>query len=85
MNPQITMNHQITIYTKHNCLNCDAAKQIAKQAPVLLEIKDTTQPGVLQELQGRQHGVRQMPAIFVNNQFVGGLAGLKAALAQLDI
>jgi glutaredoxin len=29
--------------------------------------------------------VRQMPQVFINDQRVGGLAGLQAALAQLGI
>lgn len=28
--------------------------------------------------------VRQMPQVFINNQRVGGLAGLQAALAQIS-
>ena len=31
----------------------------------------------------RQANIRQMPAIYINDQFVGGLAGLKAALEQM--
>ena len=29
--------------------------------------------------------IRQMPAIYINNQFVGGLAGLQAALKQVGL
>jgi len=30
-------------------------------------------------------GIKQMPAIYINEQYVGGLAGLQAALKQVGL
>jgi glutaredoxin 3 len=33
----------------------------------------------------KEANIKQMPAIYINDQFVGGLAGLQAALKQLGV
>lgn len=74
----------IILYTKANCPNCVSAKQ-------LLQSKDLPYVEVDVELGSRWENLlkefpdaRQMPQVFINDQRVGGLAGLQAALKQLD-
>ena len=74
----------IILYTKSNCPNCVSAKQ-------LLQSKDLPYVEVDVELGSRWENLlkefpdaRQMPQVFINDQRVGGLAGLQAALKQLD-
>ena len=74
----------IILYTKSNCPNCVSAKQ-------LLQSRDLPYVEVDVELGSRWENLlkefpdaRQMPQVFINDQRVGGLAGLQAALKQLD-
>jgi glutaredoxin 3 len=46
---------------------------------------DTENPTLRTELFEQNPNVRQMPAIYINDQFVGGLAGLQAALTGLGL
>lgn len=76
----------ITIYTKSNCQNCVAAKNLLKSKG--LEYEELDIDGVtnaMRLLQIEFPDVRQLPQIFINNQRVGGLAGLQAALKQMDL
>lgn len=73
----------ITMYTKSNCPNCTTAKLILdsvglKYADVDIEVGER-----LANLLKEFPDARQMPQIFVNDQRVGGLAGLQAALKQV--
>ena len=73
----------ITIYTKNNCPNCVAAKQLLKAKGLAYTEADVeTNPALLDDL---PPGVRQMPQIWIDHQRVGGLAGLQAALKQLEL
>ena len=79
------MNLNVTIYTRSNCPNCDSAKRLleskgVKYADVDIELGDRL-ANFLKEFPD----ARQMPQIFINDQRVGGLAGLQAALKQLGI
>ena len=76
-------NINITMYTKANCPNCETAKAVLsnlglKYADVDVEVGDR-----LANLLKEFPDARQMPQIFFNDQRVGGLAGLQAALKQL--
>ena len=75
----------ITIYTKSNCPNCVTAKQLLTSKQLGYVEFDTDNPAWRIELLDRVPSVRQMPAIFINEQFVGGLAGLQAALKQVGL
>lgn len=75
----------ITVYSKSNCPNCVAAK-------LLLQTKRLDFTEISLDEEGRRANfmaaypeVRQMPQIFINDQRVGGLAGLRAALEQLGV
>lgn len=75
----------ITIYTKSNCPNCTTAKQLLKSKG--LEYSEVD----LDDLEKRAAfcigypDVRVMPQIFINDQRVGGLTGLQAALKQVGL
>jgi len=72
---------EILIYTKRKCPNCTTAKMILRAENIrYVEIDIESNPALLSDL---PESSRQMPQIFVNNQHVGGLAGLQAALKQI--
>ena len=80
-----TNNINITMYTKKNCPNCETAKLVLdsfglKYADVDIEVGDR-----LGNLLKEFPDARQMPQIFINDQRVGGLAGLQKALGQLGV
>lgn len=74
---------QITVYTKANCPNCTAAKQLlAKEALAYVEV-DLDDNAAREAFVTKYPDLRQMPQIWVNDQRVGGLAGLQAFLPLL--
>lgn len=75
----------IVIYTKSNCPNCTAAKQLLKSKGLEWEDRDIEVPLWFESLNMLYPEARQMPQIFINDQRVGGLAGLQAALKQLGV
>jgi glutaredoxin 3 len=75
---------KITVYSKSACPQCDSAKMLLKTRNMPFEeirIDDEAERLAFFEKCGPS--VRQMPQIFINDQRVGGLAGLQAALTQL--
>jgi glutaredoxin 3 len=75
----------ITMYTKANCHICVTAKLVLdsvglKYADVDVEVGDR-----LANLLKEFPDARQMPQIFIGDQRVGGLAGLKVALDQIGV
>jgi glutaredoxin 3 len=76
----------IVIYTKSGCVNCRVAKDILNSKGIgYLQHDIETNPLAADGLRSRAPSARQMPAIFINDQFVGGLAGLQAALKELGL
>lgn len=75
----------IAIYTKANCPNCDTAKQLLKSKNLAYEERDINNPGERMAFTMVYPDIRQMPQIFIDDQRVGGLAGLQAALKQLGV
>lgn len=73
----------VTIYTKSNCPNCTTAKQLLASKGIRFGESDAEKDGTLAALQMLHPQIRQMPAIFIDGQYVGGLAGLQAALKQI--
>jgi glutaredoxin 3 len=74
----------INIYTKSNCPNCTAAKQLLKSKGLdYLEI-DVELGSRWENLIKEFPDARQMPQIFIDDERVGGLAGLQAALKQIE-
>ena len=74
----------IFIYTKSSCPNCVAAKQLLKSKGLRFVESSVDDVGVRQAFEFAYPDLRQMPQIFINDQRVGGLAGLQAALKQLE-
>ena len=70
----------ITIYTKRACPNCETAKRLLEAKGIQYGIADAEKEGTIEALRMLHPQIRQMPAIFINGQYVGGLAGLRAAL-----
>lgn len=74
----------IFIYTKSSCPNCTAAKQLLKSKGLRYVENSVDDVGVRQAFEFAYPDLRQMPQIFINDQRVGGLAGLQAALKQME-
>ncbi len=78
------MNLDILVYSKSACPQCDQAKMLLKTKSIdFKEIKIDDEAERLAFFEKCGPSVRQMPQIFINDQRVGGLAGLQAALTQL--
>lgn len=78
------MELKIVIYSKSACPQCDSAKMLLKTRSIdFEEIKIDDEAERLAFFQKCGPSVRQMPQVFINDQRVGGLAGLQGALAQL--
>ena len=80
------MQLKIVVYSKSACPQCDTAKSLLKARSLAFEeikIDDDEQRMAFFEKCGPS--VRQMPQVFINDQRVGGVAGLQAAFAQLKI
>jgi glutaredoxin 3 len=74
---------KITVYTKSNCPNCLAAKQLLQTNNMEYEEVDIDDDARRANFFNAYPDVRQMPQIFIGDQRVGGLAGLQAALSSL--
>jgi len=75
----------IVIYTKDNCPNCTTAKALLNSKGIGFEDRDIEVPLWFESLNMLYPEARQMPQIFINNQRVGGLAGLQNALKELGL
>ena len=75
----------IFIYTKSGCPNCVAAKQLLKSKGLRYIENSVDDEGVRQSFEFSYPDLRQMPQIFINDERIGGLAGLKVALNQLSL
>ena len=73
----------ITMYTKANCPNCTTAKLILGALNLPFNEVDIEVGDRLGNLLKEFPDAKQMPQIFINDQRVGGLAGLQAALKQI--
>lgn len=75
----------IIIYTKEGCPNCVTAKKLLKSKLLDYQEFDVGTPDGLVIFQANVPAqYRQLPQIFINAQRVGGLAGLQAAIKQLE-
>lgn len=78
------MKLNIVVYSKSACPQCDQAKMLLKTKSIdFKEVKIDDEAERLAFFEKCGPSVRQMPQIFINEQRVGGLAGLQAALTQL--
>jgi glutaredoxin 3 len=78
-------NINITMYTKAHCPNCTTAKLILDAAGLKYADVDVEVGDRLANLLKEFPDARQMPQIFINDQRVGGLAGLQVALRKLGV
>jgi glutaredoxin 3 len=76
---------KIIIYSKDNCPNCLTAKQILTSKNLEYIDVDVELGSRWQNMLREYPDARQMPQIFINDQRVGGLAGLQAALQKLGV
>lgn len=77
---------EISIYSKSGCPNCVAAKRLleSKELP-FLEFNVEKDNDAKMWLLYNHPEAKQMPQIFIDDQRVGGLAGLRVALNQLSL
>ena len=75
----------ITMYTKDNCPNCVTAKLILDSAGLKYADVDIMVGERMANFIKEFPDARQMPQIFINDQRVGGVAGLQTALRQLGM
>ena len=75
----------IIIYSKDNCPNCLTAKQLLTSKNLEYIDVDVELGNRWQNMLREYPDARQMPQIFINDQRVGGLAGLQAALKKLGL
>jgi glutaredoxin 3 len=75
----------IIIYSKDNCPNCIAAKQLLTAKKLEYIDVDVELGNRWKNMLMEYPDAKQMPQIFINDQRVGGLAGLQAALQKLGI
>lgn len=73
----------IFIYTKKGCPNCVTAKLLLNSQGLKFIEQDMDDPEVAAAFRFAHPDVRQMPQIFINDQRVGGLAGLQTALKEM--
>jgi glutaredoxin 3 len=71
------------MYTKDSCPNCNIAKLILESAGLKYADVDIMVGERMANFVKEFPDARQMPQIFINDQRVGGVAGLQAALKQL--
>jgi len=74
----------IIIYTKSGCPNCTTAKRFLDDKGIGYE-EVNAETMTHAERERWFGGIRQMPQIFINDQRVGGLAGLQQALKELGL
>ena len=80
------MDLKIVVYSKPACPQCDSAKMLLKARSLAYEevkIDDEAERIAFFERCGPS--VRQMPQVFINDQRVGGVVGLQAALGQMGL
>jgi glutaredoxin 3 len=76
---------RIFIYTKSGCPNCLAAKKLLKEKGLKFIESNMDQDRIKLAFQFSYPDVRWMPQIFIDDQRVGGLVGLQAALKELGL
>lgn len=75
----------IFIYTKKGCPNCVSAKQLLKSKKLSYIEQNMDDAEVRRAFEFAYPNVRGLPQIFIDDQRVGGLAGLQQALKQLNV
>jgi len=80
------MQMNVVVYSKSSCPQCESAKMLLKSRSLpFTEVKLDDEAERLAFYERCGPSVRQMPQVFINDQRVGGVSGLQAALAQLRL
>jgi len=80
------MQLNIIVYSKSACPQCDIVKNLLKARNIAFEeIRIDAEDQRLAFYAKCGPSVRSMPQVFINDQRVGGVAGLQAAFAQLKV
>lgn len=75
----------ITIYSKSNCPNCLAAKMQLQAKGIDYTEISLDEEARRANFMAAYPEAKQMPQIFIGDQRVGGLAGLRVALDQMEL
>lgn len=75
----------IVIYSKANCPACTTAKRLLDSKGIGYSEIDCDNPYEFDGLREKYPEVKQLPQITIDDQRVGGLAGLQAALKQVGL
>lgn len=75
----------ITIYSKSNCPNCLAAKMQLQAKGIDYTEISLDEEARRANFMAAYPEAKQMPQIFIGDQRVGGLAGLRVALEQMEL
>jgi glutaredoxin 3 len=75
----------VTIYSKSGCPNCVTAKNLLQSLNIEYKEIDIETGNRFANFVANYPDAKQMPQIFINDQRVGGLAGLQAALKKLGM
>ena len=75
----------VTIYSKSGCPNCVTAKNLLQSLNIEYKEIDIETGDRFANFVANYPEARQMPQCFINEQRVGGLAGLQAALKKLGM
>ena len=76
---------KVTIYSKSGCPNCVTAKNLLQSLNLEYKEIDVEVGDRLANFVANYPDARQMPQIWIDDQRVGGLAGLQAALKKLGM
>lgn len=82
---QYTQTLEITVYSKSNCTLCDSAKRLLKSKSLVFTEHNLDDEDDREAFNKQHPNVRQMPFVLINDQPVGGFAGLQAALKQVGL
>ena len=76
---------KITLYSKSGCPLCVQAKNLLRSKGLNYFEINCDNPYEFDGLRERHPEAKQLPQIIINNQRVGGLAGLRVALNQMEL
>lgn len=75
--------YPFTVYTKEGCPECVQVKRLLDSKQITYTAVDISCEAKRQEFYAANPGVRSMPQVFIGGQRVGGMAGVRQALAQI--
>jgi glutaredoxin 3 len=76
--------YSFAVYTKEGCPECVQVKRLLESKQIAYTAVDISCEVKRQEFYAANPGVRSMPQVFIGGQRVGGMAGVRQALAQIS-